>query len=327
MNIRVLAVLAALIAAVWLPAATSIAADAAANNAVVSSPSTTTVSNAPTAIEANYRIVEEDVLRLDVWGEQQLSNMQMQVTPDGHINTPFLGDMVVAGLTQTQVAELISKKLAEQEIVYDAKVQITLVTMHRPQVRVLGAVARPGSFEFKDGDTVMDAVAQGGSYNDDAMLESASLTHKGSDKAIPINLKKLFNGDLSQNFVLQNGDAVYIPHEDYNNKIYVLGQVNRPGQYSLKDKTTLLAAVSLAGGPTEQGSIRKTIVVRGDPAKPERVATDLSRLFDKGDLTQDLALKPGDIVVVPQSKKIDWYKISSIISAAVNVGYLRRMGF
>lgn len=315
-------------------AATAMGADlgstnVAADTSAVSPPTTATPAPAPASVvaEPNYKIAADDVLRMDVWGEQQLSAMQMQVTPDGHISVPYLGDMKVVDLTQTQVAEMISKRLAEQDIVYDAKVQISLISMHKLLVQVLGAVMRPGSFEFKDGDTIMDAVAQGGSYSDDAMLESASLTHKGSDTAIPINMKKLFNGDLTQNYVLKNGDAVYIPHEDYNNKIYVLGQVNRPGQYSLKDRTTILAAISLAGGPTDRGAIRKTVVVRGDPAKPERVATNLDKLFDKGDLSQDLVLKSGDIVVVPQTKSVDWYKISSIVSAAVNVTYLHRLGW
>ena len=98
--------------------------------------------------DPNYRVVAEDVLRLDVWGESQLSAMQFQVTPGGTINVPYLGEMEVAGLTQTQIADKIAKLLAEQDIVYDAKVQVSLITLHKPQVRVLGAVSRPGSWEF-----------------------------------------------------------------------------------------------------------------------------------------------------------------------------------
>ncbi|MEN6415609.1 MAG: hypothetical protein ABFD49_03615, partial [Armatimonadota bacterium] len=38
---------------------------------------------ASVSVDADYRIAEEDILRMDVWGEQQLTNMQMQVTPGG----------------------------------------------------------------------------------------------------------------------------------------------------------------------------------------------------------------------------------------------------
>lgn len=322
---RVFALLAALAAAGGcLPAAFAVGADSipsAANSSPVA------ISGPALVAEANYRIVEDDVLRLDVWGEPQLSGMQFQVTPGGKINVPYLGDMPVVGLTQTEVSQLIAKKLADAGIVYDAKVQVSMITLHKSQVHVLGAVTRPGTFDFKDGNRVLEGVAQGGSYSEDALLEGASLTHKDSDKPIPIDLKKLLAGDHSQNYVLQNGDVIYIPHEDYKNKFYVLGQVNRPGQYSLKDRTTILAAISLAGGVSDRGAIRSTVVMRGDPAKPEKVKADFKKLFDKGDLSQDLVLKPGDIVVVPGAKKIDWYQISSIINAAINITSLRRLGF
>jgi polysaccharide export outer membrane protein len=343
-NIRVLGLSAALTAAaVCLFAASTFAAiadssqpaggslTAGADPTASASPAASSVPAAgsipaPVA-DANYRIVEDDVLRLDVWGEPQLSGMQFQVAPGGMISVPYLGEMKVVGLTQTQISQNIAKLLADQKIVYDAKVQLSIVSMRKSQVRVLGAVTRPGSFDFKDGDTVLDAIADAGSYSDDAMLEAASITHKGSDKQIPINLKGLLAGHLEQNSALVHGDVIYIPHEYYNNKIYVLGQVNRPGQYSLKDKTTILAAISLAGGANDRGSIRDVVLMRGDPAKPQKVKVNFKKLFDTGDLSQDLALSPGDIVVVPDSKKFDWNKVTSIISAIVNVSYLRRLGF
>lgn len=323
MNQRTLAPFAALAAAAVLLAA-------ACGGAVGVDTGTADGNALPVPIstaEPNYRIAEDDVLRMDVWGEPQLSNMQIQVTPGGMINVPFLGDMQAAGLTQAELARQVVKKLADAQIVYEARVQITILTLHKPQVRVLGAVQRPGSFEFKDGDTVIDAIAQGGSYTEDAMLESASITHRGSDKPIPIDLKKLLAGDLSQNYALKHGDAIYVPHNDYNNKIYVLGQVNRPGQYPLKDKTNLLAAIALAGGQNERGSVIGTVVLRGDPAKPEKVNCNLRKLFASGDLSQNIELRSGDIVVVPDSKKMDWSKIAQIIGAATNLSYLHRWGW
>lgn len=306
------------------PAAASAAPAAPAS---ASSPADAPASALAPVSDPDYRITEDDVLRLDVWGEPTLSGMQISVTPGGTASLPFLGEMKVAGLTQSEVAKLVCKKLEEAEILADAKVQITLITIHRPQARILGAVQRPCSFEFKDGDTILDAIAQGGSYSEDAMLEAVTLTHKDSTESIKINLKKIFAGDLAQNFKLQNGDALYVPHEDYNNKFFVFGQVNRPGQYSLKDKTDVLTAISLAGGQTPRATVRGTVVVRGGPAKPERVKCDLRRLFDKGDMTQDIALQAGDIVIVPETKTPDLNRISGIIGTILNVSYLNRLGW
>lgn len=280
----------------------------------------------PPIVNADYQLMEEDVLRLDVWGEPQLSNQQMQVTPDGKVNVAFVGEMQAAGLTQAELIASIGRKLEEAGILISPKVQITLINMHRPSMRVLGQVQRPGEVLFKEGDTIMDAIAQAGSYASDAWLEKATLTHKGSDKPIPIDLRKLLAGDMSQNYQLQKGDTLYIPPEDYQNKIYVLGMVNRPGIYSLKEKTTILDAITLASGPTERGALKSTVVVRGDPTKPQKVQANLTKLFDKGDLSQNIILQPGDVVIVPETKKPDWNKIGQVLSTVLNLGYLRRYG-
>ncbi|MEN6415927.1 MAG: polysaccharide biosynthesis/export family protein [Armatimonadota bacterium] len=279
------------------------------------------------SVDASYRIAEEDVLRMDVWGEQQLTNMQMQVTPGGKINVPYIGEMQAAGLTQSELTQSIADALVDKEILLNPSVQITLMIIHKPTVRVWGAVNRPGEVYFKEGDKVMDAIAGAGSYvTEVAWLEKATLTRKDATESITIDVKKMVEGDLSQNFELKKGDTIYIPTEDYQNKFYVLGQVHRPGIYDLKDNTSVLSAVGLAGGPTDRGVLRSTVVVRGNPDSPERVQCDLTRLFDKADLTQDITLQPGDVVIVPESKKPDWSKISQVISSLVNVTYLRRYG-
>jgi polysaccharide biosynthesis/export protein len=276
--------------------------------------------------DANYRIKEEDLLRLDVWGEQQLTGVQMVVTPDGKITVPFLGQMQAEGLTQAELTEQVVKSFEAAGLFIKPQVQIAVQTLHRPRAKVLGEVRRPGDVELKDGDRLLDAIASAGSYTEAAWLQKATLLRQGSNETIPIDLKKMLAGDMSQNYELRKGDSIYIPPEDYANKIYVLGYVQRPGIYPLKDKTTVLAAISLANGPTERGALKGTVVVRGDLSKPTRVPCNLSRLFDKGDLTQDIVLQAGDVVIVPETNKPNWSAISGVLGTILNVTYLRRYG-
>lgn len=286
----------------------------------------TTVSTAlPPAVDSTYRLAEEDILQLDVWNEPQLSKQQLQVTPDGKVNIAYIGDIQAAGLTQAELTQEISRKLEEAGIIANAKIQITIIKMHQPTCRVAGAVGRPGEIVFKDGDTVFDAIASAGSYTSDAWLEKATFTHRGQE-SITIDLKKMFKGDFSQNYKLEKGDIIFIPQENYENKFYVLGYVMRPGIFPLKDRTTVTAAITLAGGPNERGAIKNTVVVRGDPAKPERVKCDLTKMFEKADLSQDIPLQPGDVVIVPETRRPDWGKISQLLSTVVNISYLRRYG-
>lgn len=279
-----------------------------------------------TVTDESYRIKPEDVMRLDVYGEESLKNVQMLVTPDGLISIPFIGEIKAEGMTPAELRDEIAKKLESEGILINPVVQVAILQIHRPRVRVLGDVYRPGEVEFKDGDRLLDAIASAGSYRETAWLEKTTLTRRGVERPIEIDLRKLLGGDHTQNLELKQGDTIHIPAENYENKIYVLGEVMRPGIYSLKDKTTVLAAISLANGPTPRGALRGTLVVRGDPARPTRVQVNLSRLFDKGDITQDIQLQSGDIVLVPESNKPDWNKVSSVLSTIMNLTYLRRYG-
>ncbi len=316
----------ALLAVCCSAALLAVAIPAPAADATSTATDGTAQITSPQFADPDYRLMEEDILRLDVWGEPQLTNQQMQVTPDGKINVAFVGEVQAAGLTQAELSKEIGRKLYEAGILENAKIQITILSLHKPTCKVLGQVSRPGEVTFKEGDTILDAIAQAGSYLQDAWLENASLTHKGSEKPIALNLRKLLDGDLTQNYELQKGDTIYIPPENYQNKVYVLGFVARPGIYPIKDRTTVLSAISLAGGPMERGAMRSTVVVRGDPAKPQRVACNIAKLIDKGDFSQDIALQPGDVVIVPETKKPDWSKISGILGTILNLSYLRRYG-
>lgn len=303
-------------------AVTPLAVAQEANQEAVGTPAPV---SSPPAVDSNYRLVEEDVIQLDVWNEPQLSKQQLQITPDGKVNIAYVGDIQAAGLTQAELTREIARKLEEAGIVADAKIQITILKVHQPTCRVAGAVGRPGEVVFKDGDTILDAIASAGSYTNDAWLENATLSRRDGE-SVKLDLKKMFKGDLTQNVKLQKGDLIFIPQENYENKFYVLGYVMRPGIFPLKDRTTVTAAITLAGGPNERGAIKNTVIVRGDPAKPERVKCDLTRLFDKADLSQDIPLQPGDVVLVPETKRPDWGKVSQLLSTIVNIGYLRRYG-
>lgn len=276
--------------------------------------------------DESYRIKQEDVIQFSVWGEQELRNLQLLVTPDGNINVPLLGAVKAEGYTIPELKNVIAARFESEGIFVNPKIQLAIFTVNRPRARVLGEVNRPGEFEFKEGDRILDAIAQAGSYRENAWLEKASLMRKGSEQPIDLDLKKLLDGDLTQNYELQKGDTIYIPPENYANKIYVLGYVLKPGIYALKDKTTVLDAISLAGGPNERGALRGTVIVRGDPTNPTRVPVDMTRLFDKGDLTQNILLLPGDVVMVPETNRPDWNKVSSVIGTVMNLTYLRRYG-
>jgi len=79
-------------------------------------------------------------------------------------------------------------------------------------------------------------------------------------------------------------------------KVYVVGEVTAPGDYNVNSLSTLLSALSAAGGPTKNGSLRNIQINRNG----KHIETvDLYDFFLKGDKGKDIRLQPGDTIFVP----------------------------
>ncbi|UFS69924.1 SLBB domain-containing protein [Geomonas sp. RF6] len=79
-------------------------------------------------------------------------------------------------------------------------------------------------------------------------------------------------------------------------KVYVVGQVNAPGDYTVSSMSTLINALSAAGGPTKNGSLRNIKINRNGKVID---TVDLYDFFLKGNKGRDIRLQPGDTVLVP----------------------------
>ena len=79
-------------------------------------------------------------------------------------------------------------------------------------------------------------------------------------------------------------------------RIYIAGEVKKPGAYTVSSLTSLFNALYLAGGPNERGSMRTIKLMR--QGKPKAIV-DLYNLLLKGDNTSDVRLQTGDVIFVP----------------------------
>lgn len=89
-------------------------------------------------------------------------------------------------------------------------------------------------------------------------------------------------------------------------QIYVLGEVNKPGKYPLKSKTTLLQGITVAGGFTGMAARNKIVVFRF--SKDGEGLTKLKASYDdivvRDGSVQNMELKPGDQIVVPSETMV-----------------------
>jgi polysaccharide export outer membrane protein len=100
------------------------------------------------------------------------------------------------------------------------------------------------------------------------------------------SVRDLEAGSLKQNIELRDGDTIFVPRAE---TVYVFGQVKNPSAYAVQKATTVLQALSLAGGVTENGAMNRIKIVRIVSGEKREVKVKLTDL-----------VQPGDTIIVPE---------------------------
>jgi polysaccharide export outer membrane protein len=89
-------------------------------------------------------------------------------------------------------------------------------------------------------------------------------------------------------------------------KIYVLGEVNKPGEFPLKIKTTLLQGITVAGGFTPMAARNKIVIFRftKDGGGLTKLKASYDDIVVRDGMGQNIELKPGDQIVVPSETMV-----------------------
>ncbi len=173
-------------------------------------------------------------------------------------------------------------------------------------VRVFGEVATSGSFAYKPGITVMDALLRAGGVTRYAAVEQIRILPPNG-QPILFNLKGfLDSGNQSLNRVLQPGTTIFVPHETEDVKsgghvVYVMGEVAKPGAYEVRPGTGFFDILANAGGPTRYADPKQIRIIR---ANGEVAGFDLAAYTDAdtaGAVRQPPPpVNPGDAIFVPE---------------------------
>jgi polysaccharide export outer membrane protein len=167
---------------------------------------------APAQPDSNdYKIGAQDVLRIDVWKEDQLSRT-VPVRPDGKISLPLLNDVQATGLTSMQLASVIMDGL--RKYMNNPQVTVTVAEINSRRIYVTGEVSRPGNFSLLPNMTVLQALSNAGSFTQFARSKKIYVLRNESGKQtkIPFNYSEAISGKHpEQNVLLRPGDVIVVP--------------------------------------------------------------------------------------------------------------------
>ncbi|MEL7487200.1 MAG: SLBB domain-containing protein [Pseudomonadota bacterium] len=181
-------------------------------------------------------------------------------------------------------------------------------------VRVFGEVAKPGSFAFNSGQSIVDVIMRAGGVTRYAGVEKIRVIN-GADPFL-FNLKSyLDTGDINLLPEIAPGAVVYVPISVEEVKaggktVYVMGEVANPGAFEMTDGATFFDVLANAGGPNRYAETRQLRIIRPDgTVAPFNLAG-----YTEGRATDPVPeIKPGDAIFVPEKTdqlEKSWLKIS-----------------
>jgi protein involved in polysaccharide export with SLBB domain len=171
----------------------------------------------------------------------------------------------------------------------------------RNAVRVFGEVNQAGSFAHRQGMTVMDALMRAGGVTRYAGTEQIRIITNGEPR--PFNLKAFLDtGDARLNLPVAPGTTIFVPVQTEEVRqgprvVYVMGEVQRPGAFEMRQGAGFFDVLANAGGPSRFAETRQVRIIRADGRRVEPF--DLGGFIDRGGGVPP-TVNPGDAIFVPE---------------------------
>lgn len=243
-------------------------------------------------------IASGDLLNVSVYDSPELTQ-KVRVEADGVVQLALIGPTKVAGLTALQAADLIAHQLQNHNLLLYPQVNVLIEEYASQGVTVTGEVQRPGVYSVLGSRTLLDVISMAGGLTNIADTNITIRHRSGVEENVSANLKSDdAKTSLANNIQVYPGDLVVVPKAGI---VYVLGDVNRPGGFTMQNngKITLLQALAQAGGTNRSASMNGATLLRktadGYVSKPVRIH-DLVR-----GRAEDVELHASDILYVPSS--------------------------
>ncbi len=240
-----------------------------------------------------------DILDIQVFNEPTMS-MNVVVSASSQFSFPLLRRVDATNMTLDELGQHMEKRLLDGRYLIDPSVTIQFVKQNFFVVTLSGNVISPGVVPIFPGMKLRELFAQRGGINNQ---EAGPYIHihgeKGREFKIP--RKQFENGSSAEmreyNIELMPKDEVIVPSAD---DFFVLGAVNKPGNYRLTRKTTIGEALGMAGGRTENGG--NTLFWHSHHKNGEPVITTFTYTqYQQNEKIRDSVITENDSIYISQA--------------------------
>ena len=179
----------------------------------------------------------------------------------------------------------------------------------------LAQTVAPSSITLKPGDTLNISVLQDPKLDRSVVVDPNGQIafplagHINANGLTPQRLERILKSRLERNYkedgvdvtvALANAAKPDIPEEDLKPKVFITGEVLRPGPYPIRQATSLVQAISIAGGLGPFAAKRRIQIRRGSGADETIFQFDY-KAYEAGlNLGSNIPLQAGDVIIVPE---------------------------
>jgi polysaccharide biosynthesis/export protein len=159
---------------------------------------------------ATLRLGPEDILTVDVFDQPLYTRANITVPPNGKINYPLIGQIMVAGRTTDEIEKEITERLIEYII--DPKVTVSVTNVHSLKFLVVGDVNAPGVYEMPRRMTLTEGIARAGYFSKYGKRTDVTvLRNQPGSKPVPmkVNVKDIEKGNAEDLFLVP-GDMIVV---------------------------------------------------------------------------------------------------------------------
>jgi len=231
----------------------------------------------------------------------------VRVSADGFVRLPMLKRRIrAAGLMPAELETEIAGALFDEGLVVDPFVTVTVAEYNSHPIAVMGAVKHPLTFQAVGPVTLLDALARAEGLAPEAGPEilvtrvESGATGENASLTRRVRVKSLIDGaDPALNIRLTGGEEIRVPEIG---KIYVLGNVKKPGAYVAdgNPETSVLKALAMAEGLLPYSAKQAYIYRREASGARSDLPIDLSKMVNRK--APDLPLMANDILYIPDAK-------------------------
>lgn len=255
------------------------------------------------AVQPSAKIGPDDLLAVTIYDSPDLSR-KVRVSSDGTIRLPLLSQPVrAAGLLPEQLETSVADAFRNEKILVQPSVSVAILQFTSRPISVVGAVRRPITFDASGKVTLVNAITRAEGLTPEAgseILVSASDAQNGALITKTIRVKELMDGNHPDlDMTLRGGEEIRIPEAP---KVFVMGNIKKPGSYSVQDKTdmTVLKVLALAGGTMPFSQKEAYIYHQSSDGKRTEVPFDLKAMIDRK--APDIPIQANDMLYVVDNK-------------------------